>query len=161
METEINPFRAPRELTSDAPTKLGLRVSQYSNGILARRWAATSIDMICMFFAFITLHAALGDELHHTLLPLTLTCLALYFPLLEGLWGITLGKLAAGIKVVDYHGRRPGIRKALIRSLLRIIEGNPLLLGGLPAGIVAVLSPRKQRLGDILAGTLVVFRRDV
>jgi uncharacterized RDD family membrane protein YckC len=46
-------------------------------------------------------------------------------------------------------------------ALLRLVEVNPLLVGGLPAGIVAVLSPRKQRLGDMLAGTLVVYRGDI
>jgi uncharacterized RDD family membrane protein YckC len=39
---------------------------------------------------------------------------------------------------------------------LRIIEVNPLLLGGIPAGIVVISTSRKQRIGDLLAGTIVV-----
>jgi uncharacterized RDD family membrane protein YckC len=39
---------------------------------------------------------------------------------------------------------------------LRIIEVNPLLFGGIPAGIAVILSRRKQRIGDLLAGTVVV-----
>ncbi len=45
---------------------------------------------------------------------------------------------------------------AAIRSVLRVIEVNPLLLGGLPAGLVVISTARKQRLGDILGGTVVV-----
>jgi uncharacterized RDD family membrane protein YckC len=47
----------------------------------------------------------------------------------------------------------------LIRSGLRIFEVNPLLLGGLPAGLVIIASQRKQRIGDLLAGTVVVSNK--
>jgi uncharacterized RDD family membrane protein YckC len=39
---------------------------------------------------------------------------------------------------------------------MTILEVNPLLLGGLPAGLVIISTKRKQRIGDLLAGTLVV-----
>ncbi len=108
-----------------------------------------------------SIHAALGDTWHHRLLPLTLLLFALYYPLLEGLLGTTIGKRAVGIKVVDYQGHPPGLWKAFVRFLLRIVEVNPFLLGGIPAGLVAISSRRKQRLGDMLAKTLVVYRGDV
>jgi len=47
-------------------------------------------------------------------------------------------------------------KAALIRGGLRLFEVNPLLLGGLPAGLVIISTSQKQRLGDILAGTVVV-----
>jgi uncharacterized RDD family membrane protein YckC len=40
-----------------------------------------------------------------------------------------------------------------------LVEANPLLLGGLPAGIAILASERNQRLGDLAAGTLVVSAR--
>jgi len=43
----------------------------------------------------------------------------------------------------------------------RLVEVNPLLLGGLPAGIAVAMSRRRQRLGDMLAGTYVVRRKDL
>jgi uncharacterized RDD family membrane protein YckC len=55
-------------------------------------------------------------------------------------------------------GRPCGVRESLIRTLTRIIEANPLLFGGLPAGIVVMSSERRQRLGDTLAGTIVIKR---
>jgi uncharacterized RDD family membrane protein YckC len=79
-----------------------------------------------------------------------------YFIVLEALWSRTLGKYFQGLIVRKLDGSRSDWRTALIRSGLRIIEINPLLLGGLPAGIFILSSSRKQRLGDILAGTVVV-----
>lgn len=79
-----------------------------------------------------------------------------YFVIMEALWSRTLGKLFQGLVVRKLDGRRCDWKAALIRSVLRIVEVNPLLLGGLPAGLVIIASERKQRIGDILAGTLVV-----
>src|SRR5262245_8275067 len=53
----------------------------------------------------------------------------LYFPVCEAFWGRTLGKLLSGLVIIDRDGRRPGIGKALLRMLLRLIEANPLLMG--------------------------------
>jgi uncharacterized RDD family membrane protein YckC len=79
-----------------------------------------------------------------------------YFVVLEALWSRTLGKFFQGLVVRKLDGSRCDWTAALIRGLLRIIEVNPLLLGGLPAGLVIIGSHRKQRIGDLLAGTLVV-----
>jgi uncharacterized RDD family membrane protein YckC len=79
-----------------------------------------------------------------------------YYVLLEALWSRTLGKFFQGLVVRQLDGSPCGWKAALIRSGARIIEVNPLLLGGLPAGIVITLTKRKQRIGDLLAGTLVV-----
>ena len=84
-----------------------------------------------------------------------LTYLA-YFALLEALWSRTLGKFFQGLVVRKLDGSRCDWKASLIRSALRIVEVNPLLLGGLPAGLVIIASARKQRIGDLLAGTLVV-----
>jgi uncharacterized RDD family membrane protein YckC len=49
----------------------------------------------------------------------------------------------------------------LLRTLLRIVEVNPLLFGGLSAGLSIAATKRHQRLGDILAGTLVVRIKEI
>jgi uncharacterized RDD family membrane protein YckC len=79
-----------------------------------------------------------------------------YFVVLEGLWSRTVGKFVQGLMVRKLDGSRCDWKAALIRGGLRIIEVNPLLLGGLPAGLVVIATERKQRIGDLLAGTLVV-----
>ena len=84
-----------------------------------------------------------------------LTYLA-YFVVLEALWSRTLGKYFQGLIVRKLDGTPCDWKAALIRGGLRIVEVNPLLLGGLPAGLFIISTSRKQRLGDILAGTVVV-----
>ena len=78
----------------------------------------------------------------------------LYYILLEGFTGRTLGKLVTGIRVVDaVTGDRPGPWAATVRTLLRLIDG---LLGYLVGMIVVAGSARRRRLGDMAARTLVV-----
>lgn len=79
-----------------------------------------------------------------------------YFVVLEAVWSRTLGKFVQGLVVRKLDGSRCDWSAALIRGLLRIVEVNPLLFGGLPAGLVIIASERKQRIGDLLAGTVVV-----
>lgn len=84
----------------------------------------------------------------------------MYFVVLEALWSRTLGKWFQGLVVRKLDGSPCDWTAALIRGALRLVEVNPILLGGLPAGLAIIASARKQRIGDMLAGTLVV-RNDV
>ena len=79
-----------------------------------------------------------------------------YFPVTEGIWGRSAGKLITGAIVVNEDGDPPGIPKALVRTLLRLVEVNPFLMGGVPAGLCVVATKHHQRLGDLLANTYVV-----
>ena len=83
-----------------------------------------------------------------------LVIVVLYYVLLEGLAGRTVGKILTGIRVVDAEtGGRPGIVSALVRTLLRLIDGIFVYLVGF---IIVVNSDRRRRLGDMAAKTLVV-----
>ncbi|MFI5843936.1 RDD family protein [Catenuloplanes sp. NPDC051500] len=78
----------------------------------------------------------------------------LYYVLMEGLLGRTLGKMATGIRVIDEAtGSTPGLLSGLVRTLLRIIDG---FFGYLLALIIVVNNDRRRRLGDMAAKTLVV-----
>ncbi|MDR6551555.1 putative RDD family membrane protein YckC [Paenibacillus qinlingensis] len=59
------------------------------------------------------------------------------------------------------EGKAPGLVKAFIRTFLKVFEANPMMLGGGIAGIVALITKKRQRLGDMLAKTYVVKREDV
>lgn len=78
----------------------------------------------------------------------------LYFVLLEGYLGQTVGKMFLDIKVVrEDTGNVPGVGAATVRNVLRIIDGLFFYL----VGFVAILaSSKRQRLGDMAAHTLVV-----
>ncbi len=81
-----------------------------------------------------------------------------YFIVLEGLWSRTIGKYFQGLVVRKLDGSSCGWNAAIVRGALRVIEVNPWLLGGLPAGIVIISTKHKQRIGDLLAGTVVVSK---
>ncbi len=77
-----------------------------------------------------------------------------YYVLMEGLIGQTVGKMLVGIRVIgEATGRPPGISGAILRTLLRLVDG---LFGYLLGYLVVLASPKRQRLGDMAAHTLVV-----
>ncbi len=81
-----------------------------------------------------------------------------YFILFEGLRaGQTPGKRFVGIRVVQDTGHAVTMGSAVIRNLLRIADAlpPPYLLG---LGLIA-FHPRGKRLGDLVAGTVVVRDR--
>lgn len=77
----------------------------------------------------------------------------LYYWLLETYLGGTLGKLVLGMRVTMEDGSPVTLTAALVRNLLRIIDG---LFAYLLGAIFIWTSPAKQRLGDRLAKTYVV-----
>jgi len=133
----------------------------YDNGILIRRWLATFLDYFTIFIFTIPLHF-ISESLHKKF-PSGIVFLFFlgYFIFFEGYFGATPGKFFTGIRVVDLTASPPGFKKATIRTLTRILEVNPILLGGLPAGLIALSNQSKQRMGDIIAHTHVWRLADV
>jgi uncharacterized RDD family membrane protein YckC len=78
-----------------------------------------------------------------------------YYTICEAALGKTLGKRMVGIRVVDEEGDEIGFSAAVIRNLLRLVDGLFVYLVG---AIFAWSSPLGQRLGDRAAGTVVVRR---
>lgn len=71
-------------------------------------------------------------------------------------WGATPGKRVMGIKVVMDSGLPVTPAAAITRNLLRVADFLPLLYG---FGVLSILLRRDfKRLGDIVAGTLVVYQ---
>lgn len=68
--------------------------------------------------------------------------------------GVTPGKRAMGLRVVQLDGSPPDWSHSLLRNLLRVIDMLPF--GYTLGTAVALTSPRFQRLGDMVAGTLVI-----
>ncbi len=77
-----------------------------------------------------------------------------YFAVFEILWhGQTPGKRAAGIRVVKDTGRPITAIEGVGRNLMRAIDGFCFYLVGV---ISIVLSKQNKRLGDYVAGTIVI-----
>ena len=81
-----------------------------------------------------------------------------YFTFFEGLrGGQTPGKRALGLRVVSDTGHAVTLGSAAVRNLLRIADflPPPYLTGA----VLVALHPRAKRIGDLVAGTVVVRDR--
>lgn len=77
-----------------------------------------------------------------------------YHFLLEGYWGgQTVGKRLFGIKVVKEDGGPCDYAGAFVRNLLEMLDGLFYYLIGF---VAMAISDKRQRIGDRLAGTVVV-----
>lgn len=95
------------------------------------------------------------------LLILFLFCLYWgYFAFFEAVWkGRTPGKRVAGIRVIKDSGRALNIYEIIGRNLMRAVDALPFFY---VVGIVSVMVTRRnQRLGDLLAGSIVVHDKPV
>lgn len=136
-----------------------------------KRAVAHYIDLLiisiplCIFIILIYMAMGPTEENHRLLarydmmtrpfLPLWLLFAFFYFVLPEAGWGATAGKYFLGIRVAKVDGGKCGFRAALVRNILRIIDG---LFGYLVGLLFVFTSPARQRLGDKLAGTVVITR---
>ena len=104
-----------------------------------------------------------GLDLGQTLavvLTLVLTFLILVgYPIaMETLWnGRTLGKAAMGLRVVTQEGGPIRFRHAAIRGIFGLIE-IWIFLGSI-AVVAIIFTKRNQRVGDLVAGTIVLRER--
>lgn len=76
-----------------------------------------------------------------------------YYVVLEAQQGKTLGKMALGLRTVTEDGQPLTWGTSLGRNLLRIVDGLFLYLVGF---IVAMTNPKRQRVGDMVAKTIVI-----
>lgn len=79
-----------------------------------------------------------------------------YYIVMEATQGATVGKMLLKLRVVKTDGSPISWKEAIIRTLLRIIDG---LFVYIVAAIFMATSPLKQRLGDRVANTVVVRRQ--
>jgi len=81
-----------------------------------------------------------------------------YWIVLEYRWeGRTLGKRLLGLRVVGEHGLPLDFTQVLLRNLLRSVDLLPLAAGS--AALCTLLQRHHRRLGDLVAGTLVIRER--
>jgi uncharacterized RDD family membrane protein YckC len=81
-----------------------------------------------------------------------------YFAFFEAVWnGQTPGKRFAQLRVMKEDGRPISAYDAVTRNLLRTVDSLPVAYG---VGVISmVLTRNSQRLGDLLAGTVVVHEK--
>lgn len=130
---------------------------------IAVRGVEAFIDLVVCYVLLYSIAAVAGTTisgggfyLHNATLMIGAGICFAYYVILEAAWGATLGKFATNIRVVRESDDGPiGWRAAIIRNLLRPIDGLVLYLVGF---IAICVSPKRQRIGDKVAGTIVVRR---
>ncbi|NIH82344.1 putative RDD family membrane protein YckC [Amycolatopsis viridis] len=135
---------------------------------LASRAAAFAVDVAIqaaalLLFTLVLLLAGMHDEALLGALALGFFVLVrIGYPVLfETLSrGRTLGKMAMGLRVVRDDGGPVRFRHTLTRALAgAIVDFGPVLLWSAVALFVSLFSPRSKRVGDYLAGTVVIRQR--
>jgi uncharacterized RDD family membrane protein YckC len=81
-----------------------------------------------------------------------------YFAFFEAIWnGQTPGKRWTHLRVIHESGRPIAVPQAILRNLVRFVDQLP---GVYAVGLTtALISRQNRRLGDIVAGTVVVHER--
>ena len=147
---------------------------EYELASVGQRVAATIIDvfafviymvicgMVIGFTGFF--EPDLGSFLFFQLLLIKLPWI-FYNPVIEYLThGQSLGKYILGIRVVTISGERPGLREVFTRWMFKgdfiWISADFLVLFWFGIGVMGIVyagtSERRQRMGDIMANTIVI-----
>ena len=98
--------------------------------------------------------SAAGFQLQGVPFFLWLVIALVYYIVMEAQFGATAGKRLIGLKVVKVDTGAPvDWQAAIVRNVLRLVDGLFFYLVG---AIVMWTSGKKQRLGDRIAGTVVI-----
>ena len=142
----VSPRATPAAVASDEPDA-------------AVRWriSAAIIDNLIVYFGYLglclLLHWRVADVNH--LLVLLIGGVAYHF-LLEARDGQTIGKRRYGLRVVTIDGERASPRAVAIRSAVRIFDQLPVMYVSGLVSMVRTGPGRRQRIGDVAAGTMVI-----
>lgn len=118
--------------------------------------------MVAGFWAIITLrYFGISSFIVGLLLLAYAIGLFLYNPLMEVFLGGSIGKKVFRLTVVNQEGERISGGQAFIRAAFALAEFSPLLLAGLFSGLLVLVTPTRQRIGDIYAKTFVVSRANL
>lgn len=135
-------------------------------------WGVQFAILAGLYIVAMILGMAAGDGVSRGVSSLVLFFLTWWFPVFFecGKHGATPGKRAMGLRVVQTSGSPITFGQAVLRNFLKFIDGCPaLVITGFPfpiptmaAGLASCLATRRfQRLGDLAAGTVVVYDRVV
>jgi uncharacterized RDD family membrane protein YckC len=132
-----------------------LRAGAYLIDFLIRT-AVLAIGSILVSLAGI----AVGGKIAQGLILLSWFLLDWLYPVVfeAGKRGATPGKRAMGLRVVQATGSPITLGQAVVRNFLRFIDGMPLFT--YVFGLTSCLATKRfQRLGDLAAGTVVIYDR--
>lgn len=132
-----------------------LRASAYGIDLLIRAALLVSGGFVVAFAGI-----AIGGRIANGVMLLAWFLMDWLYPVLfeAGKRGATPGKRAMGLRVVQATGSPITLGQAVVRNFLRFIDGMPLFTYCF--GLTSCLATKRfQRLGDLAAGTVVIYDR--
>jgi uncharacterized RDD family membrane protein YckC len=163
------PFILALILTVQTPK---YRIIEYTHNIqfasLGRRLVSQVIDAIILVFPYMTILILeilqISDfvNVYYSIILLSVQLpwgilILLMFAFLEGKWGITPGKFLLRIRVLGTDLKPCGFGRALIRNLLKFVDGFFNFMVGI---MMIALSENWQRIGDMAARTIVIRKEN-
>jgi uncharacterized RDD family membrane protein YckC len=159
------------KLTIDTPEQTALEFPLAGIGSRFVAMAADTAIQILVGIGLLILGAIMGQTLSllgsaapqwliAVLIILFFLLYSAYFAIFEAIWnGQTPGKRYAQLRVMKDDGRPITVYDSVARNLLRVVDSLPIFYG---VGIISVfLSKQNKRLGDFVAGTVVVHEKTV
>ncbi len=127
--------------------------------LLALAWFAGMSFAVVGSLNFTESESAGGSSYVFLVLIPSLAIYLLYHPVLEiAMRGRTPGKRIAGVRIVTVDAQIPSVMAHLIRNVLRILDSMPI---GYVIGLIATfLTEKSVRIGDIAAGTVLIYDAD-
>jgi len=144
----------------ETPEGVSLRLRAAGAFSRAQAWLLDLGLRAIVYFTAVGIFAALGRG-GMGLALLLLFALTWGYNVVCEVWfhGQTLGKRALGLRVVSADGTPVTLLPSITRNLLRVVDGLPgIYCVGLVCGMI---DPSARRVGDIVAGTLVVHADDL
>jgi uncharacterized RDD family membrane protein YckC len=111
---------------------------------------------VALVIIAIIVSTAAGSKIFSTVILIIMAAFLAFYDLVCEIFfnGQSIGKRAMKIKVISLNGGRPTIGQYLLRWLFRIVDFS--ITGGVCALISVAVSEKKQRVGDIVAGTTLI-----
>lgn len=138
---------------------------------LSQRFLALVIDFFCLSLVFFPVTKIvkgvwiMSSQEHQWSYGWFITdplCIAflfiiiLYFIILEGTIGATIGKKLLRMRVVNIYGSKLNLWQALVRNFLRIVDALPAF--NILGVVLIIKSPERARFGDRVAGSRVILK---
>jgi uncharacterized RDD family membrane protein YckC len=151
------PLDTVRRVATPEGCELNLRIAGPT--IRARAWLLDFVIRVVIFFAVLMIVAKFGRLGSGLALLIAFILEWLYPVIFEVYWrGATPGKKLSNLLVLHDDGTPIGWGASFARNTLRFVDFLPF---GYACGLLTMwLNEDSKRLGDLLAGTVVVYRSD-
>jgi uncharacterized RDD family membrane protein YckC len=150
-------FSAPEALTAPVRARPAGEAAQSPQSAVRGRLNAIILDLLLLGAVTRLLQGALGESVRSTdALLLFLGLQFAYFFVCEAGSGRTVGKRIFHVRVATLSGAPPTGRQVAIRNVFRIVDALPIFYASGLLSIMRTGRARRQRIGDVVAGTTVV-----